>query len=74
MTSNVHLIRLGKALWGTRWQSAMADALDVRRDTVQDWRQGRCEPPPAIVAELRAIAVVRLRELDALVGRGRIAK
>jgi hypothetical protein len=69
MTDNSYLIQLGQALWGERWQSEMARALSVHRDTVQDWRQGRYSPKPEIIEELRQIARARLAELKALLAQ-----
>jgi hypothetical protein len=64
--SNDMLIRLGRALWGDRWQAEMANALGVNRSTVQDWRQNRYAPRNTIYLELYAIADKRVTELKNL--------
>lgn len=61
------IIRAGEALWGTRWQAEMAEALGVARSTVQDWRQGKSQPRPGVYADLQRIAARRQIALGELV-------
>ncbi len=61
------IIRTGEALWGDRWQTQMAGALGVHKDTVQDWRQGKARPRPGVYIDLLRVAVERTAELDAVI-------
>lgn len=63
MTSDNLITRIGQALWGPRWQTEMARALDVSKDSVQDWRQGRARPRPGVYADLLVIAQRRRDEI-----------
>ena len=63
------ITEIGKALWGERWQAEMARALDVHRDTVQDWSQRRYEFRPEIAAKLQALLIERHELLAALQNR-----
>ena len=67
MPDNGLIIRAGRALYGERWQSEMAEALAVHRDTVQDWRQGRTAPRPGIYVDLLRIAVERRARVDDII-------
>lgn len=60
------LEEIGRALWGERWQSEMARALQVHRDTVQDWQKQRYEFRPDVAEKLRALLSARRDELEAL--------
>lgn len=57
--SSAIIALVGPALWGDRWQSEMARALGVNKDTVQDWRQGRSEPKPGVWFDLKEIVEQR---------------
>ena len=57
---------IGRALWGDRWQSEMARALGVHRDTVQDWAKRQYEFRPDIAEKLRELLIARRDELDSL--------
>jgi hypothetical protein len=63
------IAEIGKALWGERWQSEMARALGVHRDTVQDWSQRRYEFKPEVADKLRGLLVDRRDRLEALADR-----
>lgn len=58
--------RVGEALWGSAWMPAAAEFLQVRRDTVQDYKQGRREPSPAQWDQLNLLIRRRIILLKAL--------
>ncbi len=53
----------GEALYGERWQSALATALGVTDRTVRRWVSGENEPPESVVAEIRDLALKALQTL-----------
>jgi len=61
------ITRTGKALFGDNWQAQMGRELEVHKDTVQDWRQGRSNPRPGVYVGLLRIAVERRAELNEIV-------
>lgn len=68
MTDDPPLIsRVGEALWGERWPPAMADALDVRLDTIKAWRKGKSDPPLTVWSELRGMMLDRRGDLYTLI-------
>lgn len=54
MTSSL-LREAGEALYGPRWQSEMARALDISNRTVRRWDEGSYPVPPGAWADLRAL-------------------
>lgn len=57
---------IGEALYGSRWQAGMADALGVNLRTVRRWAAGTTEPPPGACADLLGIMRERIGELAEL--------
>ncbi len=45
----------GEALFGPRWQSEMARALDISNRTMRRWDEGLYPVPPAAWADIRAL-------------------
>ena len=45
----------GEALFGPRWQSEMARALDISDRTVRRWDEGSYPVPPGAWADIRAL-------------------
>jgi DNA-binding transcriptional regulator YiaG len=57
------LRRYGEALYGPRWQSELARALDVSGRTVRYWLAGTHPIPDGVQSEIRRIVSSKLREL-----------
>lgn len=60
------LTETGEALFGPRWQSELARALELNLRTVQRWAVGQGEPPAGVYAELVLIARERRQALRGL--------
>lgn len=65
MTADL-LRRAGEALWGSRWQTAMAEALDVSERTVRRWASGEYPVPPGAWGDLASFAADRRESLAEL--------
>lgn len=61
------LQRIGQALYGERWQSALAIDLGVSDRMVRKWVSGENEPRPGVLRDLRRLVLERRGRLDALV-------
>jgi hypothetical protein len=59
--------QIGRALFGSHWQSDLARTLDVNPRTVRRWGAGQEEPPSGVWRELEDIAVERSAELERLI-------
>jgi len=60
------LTEVGRTLFDNSedWQARLAMALDVRRDTIRDWRSGRMSFGPDHGALDRLLALVTRREAE----------
>ncbi len=60
------LAEVGRAIFDDAedWQARLAIALDVRRDTIRDWRSGRMSFGPDHGALDRLLALVTRREAE----------
>ena len=71
---NDALSRTGKALYGERWQSALASDLGVSDRTIRRYITGDRSPPPEIYVGLIRLCRERARVFDTLVGDMRKVK
>lgn len=60
------ITQYGRALYGARWQSLMAEALGVNERTVRRWGKGEYNVPDGVYEELRCVARAKAKELLAL--------
>ena len=58
------LRQIGEALYGERWQSALAADLRIADRTVRYWLAGRSPVPAAVTDELSRMIAARGRELQ----------
>lgn len=54
------LARLGKKLYGVRWQTALARTLQVNPRTVRRWAAGEWPVPEPVAIAVRALAAARV--------------
>ena len=66
LTGNKLLETAGEALYGPRWQSELARALDVSDRTVRRWVSGVDKVPPGVFVDLLRLTQERALTLDAL--------
>ena len=67
MTSAELIRAIGAALFGSRYQQDLAEALGVNRRTVSRWSSGEDEPRPSVWQDLLGIMWERRSELGALI-------
>lgn len=58
-----HLAQAGAALYGPRWQTDLARALDVSDRTVRRWVAGSDPLPAGVAADLRRLCEARRKAL-----------
>lgn len=66
MTPRAYLAAAGEALYGPRWQSALAADLGVADRTLRRWLAGDREIPDSLPDELRALLAARGKTIAAL--------
>ena len=64
MTNLGRLRLLGEALYGPRWQNAVARDLDINSRQVHRWVSGEYEPHEGHIADLIAIAKERNIQIE----------
>lgn len=62
-----HLIQVGEALYGPRFQRELAEALNVNERTMRRWVAGDFEPPESLQADLVRLLRERRDVINALV-------
>lgn len=60
------LRRIGEALYGERWQSALAAELGIADRSLRYWLAGRSPIPPTIKEELRGLLQANHGEIGEL--------
>jgi hypothetical protein len=61
------LAKIGRALYGDRWQSELARALDVEDRTVRYWVSSQRAIPEGVEPTLRVLCLARVAELERVV-------
>jgi hypothetical protein len=61
------LAATGRALYGERWQTTLAQDLHVSDRTMRRWLAGDFNIPPAVATELRAVLIERLKTIGGIV-------
>lgn len=62
-----HLIQVGEALYGPRFQRELAEALGVNERTMRRWVAGEFEPPDSLKADLLRLLKERRTDLTGLI-------
>jgi hypothetical protein len=71
--SNRLLKDTGEALFGPRWQTDLAKALDVTDRTIRGWASGERDMPTGVATDLWRLCEERSAVLDGLIDRLKIA-
>jgi hypothetical protein len=66
MTDAELIVKVGQALFGERWQTALAHELSVSSRTVRGWASGEDVPRPMVFANLAHLASQRRNLLNTL--------
>ena len=67
--SNKLIADIGRALYGERWQSDLARALDVSDRTARRWAAGTDEPRRGVYTDLHRMVIERIADLEDILER-----
>ena len=62
------IARIGRALYGERWQTSLAGDLHVADRTMRRWLAGESPVPDGVDTELRKLLVDRVQEIGGMIG------
>jgi hypothetical protein len=62
------LADIGRALYGERWQTALATDLQVADRTMRRWVAGESSVPDGIGRDVRSILVSRMKDIGGMIG------
>ncbi|HET7085880.1 MAG TPA: hypothetical protein VFI23_13975 [Rhizomicrobium sp.] len=54
---------MGHVLWGPHWREALAQALDVTKEDVENWEADPASRPADLQRTIENLGVVRLEEI-----------
>lgn len=63
------LVETGEALYGPRWQTELARALNVSDRTMRRWVADAGELPPGVIIDLLRICMERAAAINAVIDR-----
>lgn len=63
-----NVARIGRALYGERWQTSLAADLRVADRTMRRWLASESPIPDGVDAELRGLLIVRMKEIGGMIG------
>lgn len=61
--------KIGEALYGPSWRTALADALKVGERTVRRWEKGDSPIPDGLIADLAALCLAQAEALKKIAER-----
>jgi hypothetical protein len=62
------LVKAGRALYGERWQTSLAQDLQVADRTMRRWLVGASPIPDGVEIELREVLMRRVKEIGGMIG------
>ena len=59
--------RVGKALYGRRWKTELADALGISKMSLRRYELGERNPPADLARRMRRLVIKRITMLKSLI-------